>query len=397
MPAELNNLEPEVGAQPEGEVVGAHGEPDREGAMAKADLFKLANYAHKLYQQIQDEDQLESWVQAKITKAADYVASVYHYLEYEMKFNEYGKHLDDADTLNESQKAAIKSRLMEAKSKLSQLKKAQAEKSKDKTKVDENRLADHEETCTECGGTGVITVAGRTVHPDHAGKVEKYKKLRNAVKAIHNTHAADLEVGESWDPDYDADDDADVKKADSELKKHHIKLPKVKHKEVPVKKTAKDREEEKDLDESAPSAGLSKAKKSETVKKAKAGGDIGKPGKNFDKVADKAAKKYGSKEKGEKVAAAAMWKNIKEETAYIEEKKAATKEKPDYIDLDKDGDKTEPMKKAAKEAKKETVKESADFTRMQEQMARLNRNENIQVTESSDADAIRKLTQRLFG
>jgi hypothetical protein len=65
--------------------------------------------------------------------------------------------------------------------------------------------------------------------------------------------------------------------------------------------------------ESAPSAGLSKAKKTATVKKARAGGDIGKPGKGFEKIAGKAAKKYGSKDKGEKVAAAAMWKNIKRE------------------------------------------------------------------------------------
>jgi len=63
--------------------------------------------------------------------------------------------------------------------------------------------------------------------------------------------------------------------------------------------------------EAAPSAGLSKKKKSEVVKKAKAGKDIGKKGKGFKAVASKAAKKYGSKEKGEKVAAAAMWKNVK--------------------------------------------------------------------------------------
>ena len=48
-----------------------NGDTDREGAMAKADLYKLANYSHKLFQQINDEDQLEGWVQAKITKAAD--------------------------------------------------------------------------------------------------------------------------------------------------------------------------------------------------------------------------------------------------------------------------------------------------------------------------------------
>lgn len=51
--------------------------------------------------------------------------------------------------------------------------------------------------------------------------------------------------------------------------------------------------------------------RSKIVKAARAGKDIGKKGKNFDKVAAKATKKYGSKEIGEKVAAAAMWKNIK--------------------------------------------------------------------------------------
>lgn len=60
-----------------------------------------------------------------------------------------------------------------------------------------------------------------------------------------------------------------------------------------------------------PSKGLSKEKKSAVVKAAKSGKDIGKKGKGFEKVATKAAKKYGSKEAGKKVAAAAMWKNIK--------------------------------------------------------------------------------------
>ena len=59
-----------------------------------------------------------------------------------------------------------------------------------------------------------------------------------------------------------------------------------------------------------PSAGLSKKKKSDVAKKARKGKDIGKKGKNFDKVADKAAKKYGSTA-GKKIAAAAMWKNMK--------------------------------------------------------------------------------------
>ena len=58
-----------------------------------------------------------------------------------------------------------------------------------------------------------------------------------------------------------------------------------------------------------PSAGMTKKEKSAVAKKAKAGKDIGKKGKGFEKVAKTAEKEYGSKEAGEKVAAAAMWKN----------------------------------------------------------------------------------------
>lgn len=58
--------------------------------------------------------------------------------------------------------------------------------------------------------------------------------------------------------------------------------------------------------EEKPSAGMTKKEKSAVVKKAKAGGDIGKPGKGFEKV-EKAAAKGGAKDP-KAVAAAAMWK-----------------------------------------------------------------------------------------
>ncbi len=58
-----------------------------------------------------------------------------------------------------------------------------------------------------------------------------------------------------------------------------------------------------------PSAGLTKKQKSTISKKAKAGKDIGKKGKGFEKISKAAAEKYGSKERGQKVAAAAMWKS----------------------------------------------------------------------------------------
>lgn len=56
-----------------------------------------------------------------------------------------------------------------------------------------------------------------------------------------------------------------------------------------------------------PSSGLTKKQKSSVVKRARKGKDIGKKGKSFEDI----AKKAGGGEKGKKIAAAAMWKNIK--------------------------------------------------------------------------------------
>lgn len=111
--------------------------PDNEGAMARADLYKLANYSLKLFKMMESNTQLEGWVQAKITKSADYIASVYHYLEYEMKFSEYGQAIDDSDVYSESQKRVLKAKLNEAKEKIKDLKKVQAEKAKKKEKKEE--------------------------------------------------------------------------------------------------------------------------------------------------------------------------------------------------------------------------------------------------------------------
>lgn len=68
-------------------------------------------------------------------------------------------------------------------------------------------------------------------------------------------------------------------------------------------------ENAKEIKEEKPSAGLTKKQKRKIVKKAKAGKDIGKPGKGFEKV-KKAAEKSGAKDP-EAVAAAAMWKSAK--------------------------------------------------------------------------------------
>lgn len=66
----------------------AHHEPDHEVEMAKSDLYRAGKSAmelHKMLKSVSEEQGLEGWVQAKITKAADYLESVYHYLDYQMR------------------------------------------------------------------------------------------------------------------------------------------------------------------------------------------------------------------------------------------------------------------------------------------------------------------------
>ena len=52
--------------------------------MARSPLMRTATNASDLLQLIQEPDQLPSWVQAKLTKASDYLEAVRSYLQYEM-------------------------------------------------------------------------------------------------------------------------------------------------------------------------------------------------------------------------------------------------------------------------------------------------------------------------
>jgi hypothetical protein len=115
------------------------------------------------------------------------------------------------------------------------------------------------------------------------------------------------------------------------------------------------------LGESKPSAGLSKEKKSEVVKKAKSGGDIGKKGKGFEKLANKAAKEYGSKEAGKKVAAAAMWKNIHESNSELNAKRNLHFELKEAGVSDVDLESKDINELAEKHSKNTNVKNAHEF------------------------------------
>lgn len=66
-------------------------ELDHEVQMAKSELYRSVKSAaalHDMLKRIPESQGLEGWVQAKITKAADYLESVYHYMDYELNIQQ---------------------------------------------------------------------------------------------------------------------------------------------------------------------------------------------------------------------------------------------------------------------------------------------------------------------
>ena len=72
---------------------GIHEEEDHEASMAKGQLYSACKNAMALMKMIEDGDNLEGWVAAKITKASDYIAMVHDYMAYE-DVNEEKQRLD---------------------------------------------------------------------------------------------------------------------------------------------------------------------------------------------------------------------------------------------------------------------------------------------------------------
>ncbi len=72
-----------------------HDHEDHEGSMAKRQMFKTAEYATIIFDMLDDNEELPAWIQSKLTKVADYIGVVKHYLEYD---HVMGEKLDkDAD------------------------------------------------------------------------------------------------------------------------------------------------------------------------------------------------------------------------------------------------------------------------------------------------------------
>ena len=58
-------------------------EGDHEGDMARAQLMNIKKCSEHLFNMIGEDEGLEAWVQDKISKASDYISSVYHFMDYE--------------------------------------------------------------------------------------------------------------------------------------------------------------------------------------------------------------------------------------------------------------------------------------------------------------------------
>ena len=64
---------------------------DNEVHMARADLYRTAKLAimlHDMLKNVGEERGLDGWVQRKLTRAADYIESVFDYMDYEMRYPE---------------------------------------------------------------------------------------------------------------------------------------------------------------------------------------------------------------------------------------------------------------------------------------------------------------------
>ena len=86
-------------------------ERDHEVQMARAELYKIAKYAiklHEMLKSVSEAEGIEGWQQSKITKAADYMGSVYHAMDYDNKFADGDTDLKASNTSSSEVNGAAK-------------------------------------------------------------------------------------------------------------------------------------------------------------------------------------------------------------------------------------------------------------------------------------------------
>jgi hypothetical protein len=317
-----------------------HRPADHEAKMARADLFKCAQYSFKLFKMIGEDQELEGWVQAKITKAADYIASVYHYMEYEMKISEYGSAIENSDMYSESIRRSFAQKLTEAK--------VQAKKAKDEMKKKEKDLDEAFDDKAKVGD-----------------------KKKTATGELEKTSTGVKHTNTSYK------DDGDSEEKSGKGGKSHAKsqsaaekksqAPKLKQSPKSAKTWGmKDNEKFDNRDKVKEGSIQGGVWTADAPKKGAPNVPVPSPNEGPTSSAKRPVKPGTTPEK------AKLDPRYKTDPAFRKEVDTASKigvkegKKPDFLDIDKDGDKKEPMKKAVADKKAGPKKGVNPFAKVKE-------------------------------
>lgn len=70
-------------------------EYEQEGYMSKGQLFKISEYAMKLHDMIEGDDDLPEWMQYKISVMSQMIGDVFHALDYDMQTGYFDHQQDE--------------------------------------------------------------------------------------------------------------------------------------------------------------------------------------------------------------------------------------------------------------------------------------------------------------
>ena len=70
-----------------------HDDHKHSSYMARPQLYKIAKYASKLLDMVDENEQLDDWQESKIAQISQMIGSVYHSLDYDEEHDDY----DDLD------------------------------------------------------------------------------------------------------------------------------------------------------------------------------------------------------------------------------------------------------------------------------------------------------------
>ena len=388
-------------------------EDDHEGQMARSELYRAAKYSMKLFQMIQDGQDLEGWVQAKITKSADYLDSVYHYMEYQVKFGD-GSNASNIDDITGDAEQELPSD------------EPVSDMDDEERKIDE--MTTYEQKLSALLEGAIKEASGVRATDKKKGQVDKSERKQYFVKLEKEGKTKGMTiVADEGESQGEVRDRAarDAKSGGWTVASIRVKdeIDEAAEKIAKAEKTAKNKKEKDQMIKEALTQVVEKAvdkaqkkfmTKAEATKKADAMKKAGEKKKTNETNmmsppdgATAAPKKDPKTGKYPKVTSGPNkgkeWSDktpgptnpdFKESNSVsnivkrvVAEKKASGK-KPDFLDVDNDGDEKESMKQALadkkagpkkgvnpfakKDEKKESVNESADLARMKQFLTRLN-------------------------